>query len=226
MATAPFSKTPRSCALLSSWRHDGQDRRDKQTTKFTTPPVRRHRRKIRRETALLCLQKITAFRGNKFGKWHLYLLHLYFINNFSKSKRIQIFFGLIIRHALRRFLLGLGKHAVKLLEIVSCDKYLARNIALGVCWDYYIIYPKYVHIVRHLHVEGEGKSYYTCLQLLALFYPKCWYNVRKVNQDNYRMFLVSCSAFLLRFQSFETDIISFNSWNQWWNVSKSCGVQY
>ena len=38
MATAPFSKTPRSCALLSSWRHDGQDRRDKQTTKFTTPP--------------------------------------------------------------------------------------------------------------------------------------------------------------------------------------------
>ena len=37
MATAPFSKTPRSCALLSSWRHDGQDRPDKQTTKFTTP---------------------------------------------------------------------------------------------------------------------------------------------------------------------------------------------
>ena len=24
--------------LLSSWRHDGQDRQDKQTTKFTTPP--------------------------------------------------------------------------------------------------------------------------------------------------------------------------------------------
>ena len=38
MTTAPFSKTPRSCALLSSWRHDGQDRPDKQTTKFTTPP--------------------------------------------------------------------------------------------------------------------------------------------------------------------------------------------
>ena len=37
MTTAPFSKTPRSCALLSSWRHDGQDRPDKQTTKFTTP---------------------------------------------------------------------------------------------------------------------------------------------------------------------------------------------
>ena len=38
MTTAPFSKTPRSCALLPSWRHDGQDRPDKQTTKFTTPP--------------------------------------------------------------------------------------------------------------------------------------------------------------------------------------------
>ena len=39
MTTAPFSKTPRSCALLPSWRHDGQDRPDKQTTKFTTPPL-------------------------------------------------------------------------------------------------------------------------------------------------------------------------------------------
>ena len=38
MTTAPFWKTPRSCALLSSWRHDGQDRPDKETTKFTPPP--------------------------------------------------------------------------------------------------------------------------------------------------------------------------------------------
>ena len=37
MTPAPFSKTPRSWALLSSWRHDGQDCRDKQTTKFTPP---------------------------------------------------------------------------------------------------------------------------------------------------------------------------------------------
>ena len=39
----------------------------------------------------------------------------------------------------------MGNQAEKLLEIVSCDKYLARNIALGgplgVCLDYYIIYP-------------------------------------------------------------------------------------
>ena len=39
MATAPFSKTPRSCAVTLfvgfSWRHDGQDHRDKQTPKFT-----------------------------------------------------------------------------------------------------------------------------------------------------------------------------------------------
>ena len=34
-----ISKTPRSCALLSSWRHDGQDRADKQTTKFTPSPL-------------------------------------------------------------------------------------------------------------------------------------------------------------------------------------------
>ena len=40
MATAPFSKTPRSCAVLFSWRHDGQDHRDKQTTKFTTVKCR------------------------------------------------------------------------------------------------------------------------------------------------------------------------------------------
>ena len=40
MATAPFSKTPRSCAVLFSWRHDGQDHRDKQTPKFTTVKFR------------------------------------------------------------------------------------------------------------------------------------------------------------------------------------------
>ena len=40
MATAPFSKTPRSCEVLFSWRHDGQDHRDKQTTKFTTVKCR------------------------------------------------------------------------------------------------------------------------------------------------------------------------------------------
>ena len=40
MATAPFSKTPRSCAVLFSWRHDGQDHRDKQTTKSTTVKCR------------------------------------------------------------------------------------------------------------------------------------------------------------------------------------------
>ena len=51
MATAPFSKTPRSCALLSSWRHDGQDRPDKQTTKFTTPPWQAVMRILRRAWA-------------------------------------------------------------------------------------------------------------------------------------------------------------------------------
>ena len=44
MATAPFSKTPRSCAVTLfvgfSWRHDGQDHRDKQTPKFTTVKFR------------------------------------------------------------------------------------------------------------------------------------------------------------------------------------------
>ena len=40
MATAPFSKTPRSCAVLFSWRHDGQVHRDKQTPKFTTVKFR------------------------------------------------------------------------------------------------------------------------------------------------------------------------------------------
>ena len=38
MGTVPFSKTPRSCALLSSSHHDGQDHPDKQTTKLTPPP--------------------------------------------------------------------------------------------------------------------------------------------------------------------------------------------
>ena len=37
MATLPFSKTLRSCALLSSSHHDGKDLPDKHTTKFTPP---------------------------------------------------------------------------------------------------------------------------------------------------------------------------------------------
>ena len=41
-------------------------------------------------------------------------------------------------------------------------------------------------------------------QNFAPFYPECWYNVKKKwIKITYRMYLVSCSAFLWRFQSLE-----------------------
>ena len=60
MATAPFSKTSRSCALLSSWRHDGQDRQDKQTTKFTTPRLGSARKNVLRKLLRIPYRRLTA----------------------------------------------------------------------------------------------------------------------------------------------------------------------
>lgn len=69
----------------------------------------------------------------------------YTINNISKSKSIQTFFGLIIRHVLRRFLLSVDQTACE--ASVTCDKFGAKNLmsycivgVLGTWLGYYLMY--------------------------------------------------------------------------------------